>query len=301
LPNLAHRRFGPPITSPGITPTSFATDRDGDDGAAPVFPADEAIVRETAGFAAAKNSPKMGTGVKRRRGRCPLHGFNHGFLDSRSPTGDEDAALGALPPTFGGGDADLARSSDLHREEQPLTFVDVERVHALDSTVGNPIFVQKSSATSALDKSGEHAIGDTSGSSPSPSHATSSATSRVASTVSSSSSRKTKRDPPTRRSGEVGTTGVGGAVSAAVTRSLSVIRRSTYREYVLSTRVLVDMKHAAPQALVPVSTKDSNDIPMYRACAFPKYYINNITSGMVNLCFFSLDIWALRSLFAPLL
>jgi hypothetical protein len=65
--------------------------------------------------------------------------------------------------------------------------------------------------------------------------------------------------------------------------------------------LFVDMKHAALQALGPVSTKDSNVIPMYRACAFPKYYINNITSGMVNLCFFSLEIWTLRSLFAPLL
>ncbi|KAM0880478.1 hypothetical protein ACQ4PT_033546 [Festuca glaucescens] len=40
----------------------------------------------------------------------------------------------------------------------------------------------------------------------------------------------------------------------------------------------VDMKNAALQALVPVSTKESNAIPMYYARAFPKYYINNITS-----------------------
>jgi hypothetical protein len=45
----------------------------------------------------------------------------------------------------------------------------------------------------------------------------------------------------------------------------------------------VDMKHAALQALVPVSTQDSNAIPMYYARAFPKYYINNITSGMVTM------------------
>ncbi|KAM0876119.1 hypothetical protein ACQ4PT_036374 [Festuca glaucescens] len=49
----------------------------------------------------------------------------------------------------------------------------------------------------------------------------------------------------------------------------------------------VDMKHAALQALVPVSTQDSNATPMYYVRAFPKYYISNITSGMVNLCFFS--------------
>jgi hypothetical protein len=48
----------------------------------------------------------------------------------------------------------------------------------------------------------------------------------------------------------------------------------------------VDMKHAALQALATVSTKDSNAIPMYRECAFPKYYINNISSsGMATLLF----------------
>jgi hypothetical protein len=47
----------------------------------------------------------------------------------------------------------------------------------------------------------------------------------------------------------------------------------------------VDMKHAALQSLVQVSTKDSNAIPMYRACAFPNYYINSITSGTVTLLF----------------
>lgn len=222
LPNLAHRRIGPSITPPGITPTPIATDRDVDDrdvddGAGPDLPADETVVRETAGFAAAKNSPKMGTGVMRRRGRGPLHGFIRGILDRRSPTGDEDTALGALPPTFGGGEADLARSNNLHREEQTLTFVDVDLAQALDSTVGNPIFFQKSSATSAVVFSGEHATGDTSGSSPSPSQATSSATSRVASTNSSSSSRKTNRDPATCFSGEAGTAGVGGVVGEAVT------------------------------------------------------------------------------------
>ncbi|KAM0898222.1 hypothetical protein ACQ4PT_022062 [Festuca glaucescens] len=44
----------------------------------------------------------------------------------------------------------------------------------------------------------------------------------------------------------------------------------------------VDMKNAALHALVPVSTNESNAIPMYYACAFPKYYINNITSDMGN-------------------
>ncbi|XP_051203307.1 uncharacterized protein [Lolium perenne] len=44
----------------------------------------------------------------------------------------------------------------------------------------------------------------------------------------------------------------------------------------------VDMKHAALQALAAVSTKDSNAIPMYRECAFPKYYINNISSSDVG-------------------
>ncbi|KAM0863373.1 hypothetical protein ACQ4PT_044624 [Festuca glaucescens] len=44
----------------------------------------------------------------------------------------------------------------------------------------------------------------------------------------------------------------------------------------------VDMKHAALQALAAVSTQDSNAIPMYYARAFPKYYINNITSDMEN-------------------
>ncbi|XP_071683594.1 uncharacterized protein [Lolium perenne] len=140
-------------------PTSFASDRDGDDGAAPVFPADKVTIRELGCFTADKNLPKMGIDVMRWRGRGPIHGFIRGILDTRSPTSDEDAALGALPPTFGGGDTDLARSRDLHREEKPLTFVDIDRARALNSTVGNSIFVQKSSATSALDISGEHAIG----------------------------------------------------------------------------------------------------------------------------------------------
>jgi hypothetical protein len=50
----------------------------------------------------------------------------------------------------------------------------------------------------------------------------------------------------------------------------------------------LQMEHAALQALVPVSTRESHAITMFCACLFPKYYMDNITSGMVTtLPFFS--------------
>jgi hypothetical protein len=69
---------------------------------------------------AGRKSPKTGVGVTRRRGIRPLPGFIRGIRDIRIPTGDDDTALNPIPATLGpgGGDADLARSDDLHEEER---------------------------------------------------------------------------------------------------------------------------------------------------------------------------------------
>nr|XP_051211497.1 uncharacterized protein LOC127328986 [Lolium perenne] len=154
--------------------------------------------------AAARKSPKTGAGVTRRRGSGPLQGFIRGIRESRRPTGDEDAALitDLLTFSLGGGDADLARSDNLHDEKR--TSGDADLDHSLDSDVGNPIFVQKSSLTSSRDNSGNRPTCCTAGSNPSTDHAASSAVSRVFSSESSSSARQQNLDPTVGRAGEGG-------------------------------------------------------------------------------------------------
>jgi hypothetical protein len=163
-----------------------------------------AIAAGRRAVAAARKSPKTGAGVTRRRGSGPLQGFIRGIRESRRPTGDEDAALitDLLTFSLGGGDADLARSDNLHDEKR--TSGDADLDHSLDSDVGNPIFVQKSSLTSSRDNSGNRPICCTAGSNPITDHAASSAVSRVFSSESSSSARQQNLDPTVDRAGEGG-------------------------------------------------------------------------------------------------
>jgi hypothetical protein len=52
----------------------------------------------------------------------------------------------------------------------------------------------------------------------------------------------------------------------------------------------IDMKHAALQALVPVSEEEFDTVKPYSLCAFPNYYLNNMTPGLLILALFSLHL-----------